>query len=248
MAYLEVVACATVRPGQLEGFRAQAAEIVRLTQERDTRTLRCDWFINEDGTECEIHEMFSDEQGLIEHQMHIMEARTALFRDYASDHRSTIYGEVSMQFLGLVKERMGAAPTVFSFVQGLGQSATSGQLEVHAHLKIRPGQMEGFKAQAAELVRLSRQKDTQTLRYDWFINEDGTECEVHEAYLSGQGLIEHNTHVMDARALLFERYAYDHRMTAFGEVSQELRDLAKKHAGGIAVWSFLHGLGTGATV
>jgi hypothetical protein len=96
--------------------------------------------------------------------------------------------------------------------------------------------------------RLSREKDTQTLRYDWFINEDGTECEVHEAYVSGQGLIEHNTHIIDARALLFERYAYDHRMTAFGEVSQELRELANKHAGGIAVWSFLHGLGTAATV
>ena len=123
-----------------------------------------------------------------------------------------------------------------------------GQLEVHAHLRIRPGQLEGFKAQAAEIVRLSREKDTQTLRYDWFINEDGTECEVHEVYLSAQGLIEHNAHVMDARAVLFEKYAYDHRMAAFGEVSQELRELADKHAGGIVVYSFLHGLGTAATV
>jgi quinol monooxygenase YgiN len=123
-----------------------------------------------------------------------------------------------------------------------------GQLEVHAQLRIRPGQLEGFKAQAAEMVRVSREKDTQTLRYDWFIKEDGTECEVHEAYLSGQGLIEHNTHVMDARAVLFEKYAYDHRMTAFGEVSQELRELANKHAGGIVVYSFLQGLGTAAAV
>jgi quinol monooxygenase YgiN len=123
-----------------------------------------------------------------------------------------------------------------------------GQLEVHARLRIRPGQLAGFKAQAAEIVRLSREQDTQTLRYDWFINEDGTECEVHEAYLSGQGLIEHNTHVMDARAVLFEKYAYDHRMTAFGEVSQELRALADKHAGGIAVYSFLRGLGSPADV
>jgi len=81
MAYLEVIARAKVRPGQLEGFKAQAAEIVRVTREKDTHTLRCDWFINEDGTECEVHEMFPDEQGLIEHQMHIMEARTVLFRD-----------------------------------------------------------------------------------------------------------------------------------------------------------------------
>jgi quinol monooxygenase YgiN len=117
-----------------------------------------------------------------------------------------------------------------------------GRLEVHAHLKIRPGQLEGFKAQAAEILRLTREKDTQTVRYDWFIDEDGTECEVHEAYLSGEGLIEHNTNVMEARAILFERYAYDHRMTAFGEVSEELRELANKHAGGIAVYSFLQGL------
>jgi quinol monooxygenase YgiN len=117
-----------------------------------------------------------------------------------------------------------------------------GHLEVHAHLKIRPGQLEGFEAQAAEIMRLTREKDTQTLRYDWFINEDGTECEVHEAYLSGQGLVEHNAHVMEARAVLFEKYAYGHRMTAFGEVSQELRELANKHAGGIAVYSFMRGL------
>lgn len=71
-----------------------------------------------------------------------------------------------------------------------------GHLEVHAHLKIRPGELEGFKLQAAEIMRLTREQDTQTIRYDWFINEDGTECEVHEAYLSGQGLIEHNAHVM----------------------------------------------------
>jgi quinol monooxygenase YgiN len=121
---LEVIARAKVRPGQLEGFKAQAAEIVRLTREQDRHTLRCDWFINEDGTECEVHEMFPDEQGLIEHQRHIMEARTILFRDYASDHRSTLYGEVSQDFLNLVKERMGTAPTTFSFLQGLERSAT----------------------------------------------------------------------------------------------------------------------------
>jgi quinol monooxygenase YgiN len=105
-------------------------------------------------------------------------------------------------------------------------------LEVIARAKVRPGQLEGFKAQAAEIVRVTREKDTHTLRCDWFINEDGTECEVHEAYLSGQGLIEHNTHVMDARAILFGKYEYGHRMTVFGEVSQELRELSDKHAGG----------------
>ena len=124
MAPLEVIARVKVRPGQLEGFNAQAAEILQVTREHDTRTLRCDWFINEDGTECEVHEMFTDEQGLIEHNLHIMEARAILFRDFAYDHRSTLYGEVSENFLNLVKERMGAAPAVFSFLQGLERAAT----------------------------------------------------------------------------------------------------------------------------
>lgn len=120
-------------------------------------------------------------------------------------------------------------------------------LELHAHLKIRPGQLEGFKAQAAEILRITRELDAKTLRYDWFINEEGTECEVHEAYVDEEGLFEHNTHVMDARAKLFGKYAFDHRMTAFGEVSPRLRELANRHAGGIAVYPFLQGLEEQAT-
>jgi len=121
-------------------------------------------------------------------------------------------------------------------------------LELHAHLKIRPGQLEGFKSQAAEIMRITLEQDTKTLRYDWFIKEDGTECEVHEAYLNEEGLFEHNIHVMAAREVLFRDYAFDHRMIAFGDVSQKFRDLTIKHAGGITVYSFLQGLETTAAV
>ena len=120
--------------------------------------------------------------------------------------------------------------------------------ELHAHLKIRPGQLEGFKAQAAELIRITREQDTKTLRYDWFIKEDGTECEVHEAYVNEEGLFEHNMHVMEARAVLFRDFAFDHKMIAFGEVSQKFRDLTRKHAEGFAVYAFLQGLGATAAV
>lgn len=255
MEYLEVIARAKIRPGQVEGVKAQAAEIVRLTREHDTRTLRCDWFVNEDGTDFEVHEMFTDEQGLAEHSMHIMQARAVLFRDYADDHRSTLYGNVSQGFLAQVKERTGMTPSVFTFMQGLETTATlqpsapgTPHLEMHARMLVRPGQLEGFTAQVAEIMRLTRELDTQTVRYDWFISEDGTECEVHEVYLSGQGLVEHNTHVMDARWTLFERYADGHHMTAFGDVSPELRALADKHAGGLGVYAFAHGLEAAAAV
>jgi hypothetical protein len=56
--------------------------------------------------------------------MNTMEATAVLFRDYAFDHHASIYGEVSQNFVNLVKERMGAAPAVFSFLQGLERAAT----------------------------------------------------------------------------------------------------------------------------
>jgi len=97
--------------------------------------------------------------------------------------------------------------------------------ELSAHMTIRPGQLEGFKRQAAEIIRLSRERDTQTLRYDWFITNDGTECEVRELYASPQGLIEHKAHIGPALHELFAHHADNHFITIYGEPSRELLDL-----------------------
>ena len=35
-------------------------------------------------------------------------------------------------------------------------------------MTVRPGCLEGFKKQAAECIRITREKDTHILRYDWF--------------------------------------------------------------------------------
>jgi quinol monooxygenase YgiN len=256
MDNLEVIAQMKIRPGQFEAFKAQAGEILRFTQDKDTHTLRCDWFVNADATECEVHEMFPNEQGLIEHKLNTMEPSQVLFKDHAYDHRARIYGEVSQGFVNLVTARMGA-PTVFSFLHGLDAAATvealrmggvMNNLEVTAHLTIRPGQHEGFKRQVAEILRLTQEQDTQTLRYDWFINRDRTECEVHETYKSEAGMIEHNRNVMEARELLFRKYAFDHRMSVYGEISPQLRDLFIKHAGGVGEFAFLQGLEQSAAV
>ncbi len=114
--------------------------------------------------------------------------------------------------------------------------------EVSAHMTVRPGQLEGFRKQAAELIRITREKDTQTLRYDWFVSSDGTECEVREAYTGPEGLIEHNSHIVEARTKLFSDYADNHFMTLYGEPSQKLLDLLKTHAAGFKWFSFVQGL------
>ncbi|HSA59590.1 MAG TPA: hypothetical protein VLJ37_07895 [bacterium] len=115
-------------------------------------------------------------------------------------------------------------------------------LELSAHMTVRPGCLEGFKKQAAELIRLTKEKDTRTLRYDWFLSTDGTKCEVREAYTGPEGLIEHNSHIFEARAKLFKDYADGHFMTIYGEQSQTLLDLLKAHAAGHDWFTFLQGL------
>ena len=116
--------------------------------------------------------------------------------------------------------------------------------EVVARLKVRDDQFEGFKQQAAEMMRLTRAKDTKTLRYDWFLSDDGTECEVREGYVDADGLIEHAHHVAEAREELFRGFAYDHNMTLYGEPSPALAALIEELAGVVPFrqFSLLQGL------
>ena len=116
--------------------------------------------------------------------------------------------------------------------------------EVTARLKIRDGALNGFKRQAAEMMRLTGEKDTKTLRYDWFLSDDGTECEVREGYVDADGLLEHAHNVAEAREMLFRHYAYGHEMTLYGEPSPALAELIEKLAGHVTFnrYSLLQGL------
>ena len=116
--------------------------------------------------------------------------------------------------------------------------------EVMARLKIRDGELDGFKQQAAEMMRQTREEDKKTLRYDWFLSDDGTECEVREGYVDADGLIEHARHVAEAREELFRDFAYDHEMTLYGEPSPALAELIEKLAGVVPFrqFSLLQGL------
>jgi quinol monooxygenase YgiN len=115
-------------------------------------------------------------------------------------------------------------------------------LELSAHMTVRPGQLEGFRKQAAECIRITKEQDTRTLRYDWFLSSDGTECEVREAYTAPEGLIEHNSHILEARTKLFNDYADGHFMTVYGAPSPLLLDLLKTHQVGFKWFQFLQGL------
>jgi quinol monooxygenase YgiN len=106
-----------------------------------------------------------------------------------------------------------------------GREGAITMFEVRARLKVRDGQLEGFKRQAAELMRLAREKDTGTLAYDWYLSADGTECEVREAYVDPDALIDHAFHVREARDVLFAEFAYDHHMGFYGDPGPRLTEM-----------------------
>ena len=110
------------------------------------------------------------------------------------------------------------------------------EFEVHARLKVREGKLEEFKRQAAEMMRQTREKDTRTLAYDWFLSKDGRQCEVREAYVDPDGFVEHAFNVREARDALFAASAYDHKMAFFGDPSPGVVGLVDKI--GVNVTSF----------
>ena len=116
--------------------------------------------------------------------------------------------------------------------------------EVTARLRIRDGELEGFKRQVAEIMRLTRERDTKTLRYDWFLSDDGTRCEVREAYVDADALLEHHHHIQEAKARLFRDFADDHDMTLYGEPSPALAEAMDAMSDHVAFhrYSFCRGL------
>jgi quinol monooxygenase YgiN len=247
----EVTARLKIRDGQLEGFEQQAAEMMKFTRELDTKTLRYDWFVSDDGTQCEVREGYLDADGLLEHSDHVGEARAKLFRDFAYDHDMTIYGEPSPALIA-TSEAM-ADHVVFhrySLFQGLdAESAGEGRMhdapfEASARLKIRNGELEGFKRQVVEIVKQTQQQEQKPLRYDWFLSDDGTECEVREAYVSADALLEQQRRLGEAKATLF-RFVTGHSMTFYGQPSRALASALEAMGTTFTQFSFLQGLDSG---
>ena len=63
------------------------------------------------------------------------------------------------------------------------------------------GKVEEFKRLSAECLEIVRAKDSGTLQYDTYLNEDETEAIVLERFRDSDALIEHSAnlaHLMDA--------------------------------------------------
>lgn len=114
----EATAKLRIREGELEGFTRQAAEVMRLMREQEDKPLRYDWFVSDDGTECEVREAYGSADELLAHQQLVAEAKTKLFREFVADHSMSFYDEPSPALTQALRG-MGTTYQRFSFFQGL---------------------------------------------------------------------------------------------------------------------------------
>ena len=64
-----------------------------------------------------------------------------------------------------------------------------------ARFKFHEGKVEEFKRLSAQAMEIVRTKDSGTLQYDIYLNDDESECMVIERYRDSEALIEHAGHL-----------------------------------------------------
>ena len=95
------------------------------------------------------------------------------------------------------------------------------ELQGIGRFEFHEGELEEFKDLAAQCMEIVRAKDTGTLQYDIYFNDDQSECIVLERYRDSDALIEHATHLGDLGAAIFETGWVSGEL--LGEPSAELR-------------------------
>ncbi len=95
-----------------------------------------------------------------------------------------------------------------------------------ARFKFHEGRLEEFKRLSAQAMEIVRTKDTGTLQYDIYLNDDQTECMVVERYRDSEALIEHGGHLGDLAGAILATVSVVHG-EVLGEASEKLSaDLA----------------------
>ena len=96
------------------------------------------------------------------------------------------------------------------------------QLQTTARLKIHDGKLADFTEVAGRCMELVRTMDTGTLQYDWFLNDEGTECVVREAYRDSDAVFEHMGNLGETLGELMA--VCDMEFEVYGKPSQALID------------------------
>src|SRR3984893_13617932 len=101
------------------------------------------------------------------------------------------------------------------------EAGAMSELQGIARVELHEGKVEEFKRLAAQCMEIVRTKDTGTLQYDIYFNDDQSECIVHERYRDSEALIEHAAHLGDLNEAVVATGSVSAAL--LGEPSAELR-------------------------
>ena len=110
---------------------------------------------------------------------------------------------------------------MFDVGQKVWRAGAVSELQGIARFKIHEGKLEEFKRLSAQCMEIVRTKDTGTLQYDIYINDDQSECIVLERYRDAEALIEHTAHLGDIMEAILATGSVSGEL--LGEPSAELR-------------------------
>ena len=95
-----------------------------------------------------------------------------------------------------------------------------------ARFKLHEGKVEEYKRLSAQAMEIVRTKDSGTLQFDTYFNDNESECMIIERYRDSAAAIEHWENLRDLSETILTLVSVVHG-EVLGEVSEELRtDLA----------------------
>ncbi len=101
------------------------------------------------------------------------------------------------------------------------------KIQAVARFKIHPGKTDEFKRLSENCMRLAREKDPGTIRYDIFFNDDETVAVVYEEYESAEAHMKHFENMGDNAAAIFE--IVDMEGELWGNPTPELKAGVEEH-------------------
>ena len=97
-----------------------------------------------------------------------------------------------------------------------------GELLGIARFKFHEGKLEEYKRLSAQAMEIVRTKDTGTLQYDTYFNDDQTECMIVERYRDSEAAMEHAANLGHLFGAVLATVSVVHG-ELLGEPSAELR-------------------------
>jgi quinol monooxygenase YgiN len=91
-----------------------------------------------------------------------------------------------------------------------------------ARFRFHEGKLDEYKRLSVQAMEIVRTKDTGTLQYDTYFNDDQSECVVIERYRDSEAAMEHAANLSDLSAAVLDIVSVVHG-ELLGEPSDELR-------------------------